>query len=150
VGVRHINVNAKSSASPEAIYSLLIDGATWPCWSPIETFELEHEGDPAPEGVGAIRAFRRGRTTGRDEILELVPARRIRYASLSGVPVRDYVGTVELEPVDDGTIVHWDALFTAKVPGTGVVVERALRRFLERCVTGLAKYSSRAPKSIAP
>jgi hypothetical protein len=138
---RHIDVEAVSEADPGTIYRLLADGSTWPSWSPIESFELEAEGDP--EGVGAIRVFRLGRTTGRDQVLELVPDRRVRYATLSGVPVREYVGTVDLEPLDDGrTRIHWQSSFFPKVRGTGALVERTIRRFLQGCATGLAEYTS--------
>jgi hypothetical protein len=142
--LRHIDVDAVSEADPATIYRLLADGSTWPSWSPIESFELEAEGDPLPEGVGAIRVFRLGRTTGRDQVLELVPNRRIRYATLSGVPVRDYVGTVDLEVLDDGrTRIHWQSTFAPKVRGTGALVERTIRRFLQGCATGLAEYTSK-------
>lgn len=90
---RHINVTAQSRASVGEVVELLANGASWPSWSPIESFELERPGDAAPEGSGAIRVFRRGRTTGRDEI-EVIPNRRLSYASLSGLPVRNYRGEV--------------------------------------------------------
>jgi uncharacterized protein YndB with AHSA1/START domain len=95
---RHIEVTQHSAAPPSALFALLVDGETWPCWSPIEAFELERTGDPPPEGVGAIRVFRRGRTTGRDEIVEVVPDRRLGYRSLSGLPVRDYRATSTSSP----------------------------------------------------
>ena len=139
---RRIEVSATSVASPGAVYALLTDGSTWPQWSPIESFELEQPGDGAPEGVGAIRVFRRGRTTGRDQVLELVPDRRLRYASLSGLPVRDYVGEVELEPVPGGTLIRWHSSFVPAVRGTGWLVERGIRRFLAGCVRGLAEYAA--------
>ena len=139
---RRIEVSATSVASPGAVYALLTDGSTWPRWSPIESFELEQPGDGAPEGVGAIRVFRRGRTTGRDQVLELVPDRRLRYASLSGLPVRDYVGEVELEPVPGGTLVRWHSSFVPAVRGTGWLVELGIRRFLTGCVRGLAEYAA--------
>ena len=139
---RRIEVSATSVASPGAVYALLTDGSTWPRWSPIESFELEQPGDGAPEGVGAIRVFRRGRTTGRDQVLELVPDRRLRYASLSGLPVRDYVGEVELEPVPGGTLIRWHSSFVPAVRGTGWLVELGIRRFLSGCVRGLAEYAA--------
>jgi Polyketide cyclase / dehydrase and lipid transport len=86
--------------------------------------------------------FRRGRTTGRDQIVELVPGRRLGYVSLSGLPVRDYRAHVELEPAGDGTTIRWQASFAPKVPGTGWVVERGLGRFLDQCAAGLAKHSA--------
>ena len=139
---RHIEVTQHSAAAPAAVFALLIDGETWPHWSPIEAFELERTGDPPPEGVGAIRVLRRGRTTGRDEIVEVVPDRRLSYRSLSGLPVRDYRAHVDLEPDGDGTTIRWQASFAPKVPGTGWLLERGLRRFLNQCAQGLAERSA--------
>src|SRR5262249_49102526 len=113
-------------------------------WAPVESFELERPGDPPPEGVGAIRVLRRGRTTGRDEILEFVPKRRIAYRSLSGVPVRDYVGEIDLEPAPaGGTGVRWQANFLPKWPGSGWLMESGIRRFLDRCAHGVADHASK-------
>jgi hypothetical protein len=144
VRFREIHVRRVAPASPEAVYRLLIDGPSWPRWSPLESVELEREGDPPPEGVGAIRVNKMGRTTGRDQILELVPNRTFKYASLSGLPTRDYVGQVDLEPVAGGTAIHWHSSFRAKVPGMGWVLERGIARFLERCATGLAEHAALA------
>lgn len=135
---RHIDVTKHSTAAPDAVFALLADGSTWPRWSPIEAFELEQPGDPPPEGVGAIRAFRRRRTTGRDQIVEILPGRRLGYVSLSGLPVRNYWAHVDVEPDGDGTTIRWQASFAPKVPGTGWLLERGLRRFLCECAAGVA------------
>ncbi len=82
-------------------------GATWPVWSPIESFELEQEGPDGGESLGAIRVFRTGRATSREEIVELEPDRRFSYALLSGLPLRGYRADVDLEPRDGGTAIHW-------------------------------------------
>jgi Polyketide cyclase / dehydrase and lipid transport len=142
MGRRHIEVTAHSHAGPAALFALLADGTTWPSWSPIESFELERPGDPPPEGPGAIRIFRRGRTVGRDQIVEVVPGRRFGYVSLSGLPVRDYRAHIDLEPDGDGTTIRWQASFAPKVVGTGWLLERGLRRFLDECVQGLAEHSA--------
>ncbi len=142
MGRRHIDVTKQSQAAPNAVFGLLADGATWPNWSPIESFELEREGDPPPEGVGAVRIFRRGRTTGRDQIVEVVPDCRFAYLSLSGLPVRDYRAQIELEPAAGGTTIRWQASFSPKVPGTGWLLERGLRRFLCECAAGLAAHAA--------
>ena len=130
---------ARSSAGPGAVWALLADGATWPAWSPIEAFELERAGDPPPEGPGAIRRFRRGRTVGRDEIVEALPGRRLAYRSLSGLPVRDYRAEVDLAPGPGGTEIRWRASFEPKLPGTGRLLERGIEDFLRGCVHGLAE-----------
>jgi Polyketide cyclase / dehydrase and lipid transport len=136
--MRHIHVTAETSASPAAVFALLTDGSTWPAWSPIESVELEKEGIPPPEGVGAIRRNRRGRVTGRDEIVEIVPGRRFAYRSLSGLPVRDYQAAVELSETNGETRIDWRSSFAPKVPGTGWLMERGLRKFLQDCASGLA------------
>jgi hypothetical protein len=141
---RNIEVTAHSRAAADAIFALLTDGSTWPRWSPIEAFELEREGDPAPEGPGAIRVFRRGRTTGRDQIVDVAPDRHFGYVSLSGVPVRDYRADVELTLSVDGTDIRWRATFLPKMPGTGWLLERGLRRFLRQCARGLADHAPSA------
>ncbi len=43
-------------------------------------------GERDSDGMGEIRIYKRGRTTGRDEIVELVPGRRFAYRALSGLP----------------------------------------------------------------
>lgn len=143
--LRRTDTRAITPASPQTVYGLLTDGRTWPSWSPIDSFELEQAGDLAPEGIGAIRVFRQGRTTGRDQILELIPNRRIQYASLSGLPVRNYVGAVDLAPAPGrGTTIHWYSSFYPSTPGTGWLVELGLRRFLQQCAQGLAEYAASA------
>jgi hypothetical protein len=142
MGQRRIEVTKRSAAAPDAVFALLVDGNTWPSWSPIESFELERPGDPPPEGVGAIRVFRRARTTGRDRIVEIVPGRRFGYQSLSGLPVRDYRAHVDLEPDGDGTRIRWKASFVPRWVGTGWLLERGLRRFIDQCAQGLAEHSA--------
>jgi uncharacterized protein YndB with AHSA1/START domain len=141
---REIDVTAVSSAAPDVIYRLLVDGATWPSWTPIESFTLEQADDGRPEGVGAIRVFQRGKTVGRDRVVELVTNRRLAYTSESTLPVRDYHASVDLFPGAETTTIRWRASFFPKVPGTGWITERGLRRFLEQCARGLADYAEHA------
>jgi hypothetical protein len=63
-----IDVGAHTRATPDVIFALLVDGETWPEWSPIEDFELEQAGDPHTR-AGEIRVLRKGRTIGRDQIV---------------------------------------------------------------------------------
>ena len=139
---RRIDITAHSTATVTAVYALLADGTTWPRWSPIESYEREQSVEPSPDGIGEIRIYRLGRTTGRDQIVELVPGRRFAYRALSGLPVRDYLGEVDLEPTTTGSTIRWRASFVARIPGTGALLERGIRRFLEQCAHGLAQYAA--------
>ena len=41
-----------------------------------------------------------------------------------------------------GTTIHWHSSFYPATAGTGWIVERGIRRFLEQCARGLAEYAA--------
>jgi uncharacterized protein YndB with AHSA1/START domain len=136
---QRIEKHATTTADPATVYALLRDGAGWPTWAPIDSYELEREGADEREGVGAVRILRGGRVTGRDEIVELVPDRRFSYAHTSNLPVRNYRGDVDLEPTPEGTAIRWVSEFDPRYPGTGWLMRRALDGFVGKCANGLAE-----------
>jgi hypothetical protein len=148
MGRHKIDVEAHTSADTHTVYSLLRDGASWPTWSPLGSFRLEHEGDSEREGLGAIRLFKTGRTRSVERIVELVPDRRLSYELVSGLPLRGYRADVDLSPdgSGDGTTIHWRSSFDAKVPGTGWIYRLALQNFIGRTARGLADYAAQLPK----
>jgi hypothetical protein len=137
-----ISKQAWTTASAAEVYALLRDGANWPVWSPLDSFELEQEGPDGGESLGAIRVFRTGRETSREEIVVLEPDTTFGYALLSGLPLNGYRALVELDPRDGGTEIHWHSTFRAKLPGTGGIFRRFLGGFIQKCVDGLAAYAS--------
>jgi hypothetical protein len=131
-------VRVPTTAGPDTVYALLRDGATWPTWSPLGSFELEAPANDEPEGVGAIRVFRTGRVTTRERIAELVPNKRLSYQLVSGLAIRDYRADVDVDTDASATTIHWHSTFRPKIPGTGWLYQRTLSRFIERCANGLA------------
>jgi len=152
MGRQKIDKSATSTASPSTIYALLRDGSTWPKWSPLGSFSLEREGETEPEGLGALRLFTTGRTHSLEEIVELIPDRRLSYELRDGLPLRGYRANIDLDPLPDGgTTIHWRSSFDAKVPGTGVFYRLFLALFIGRCVSGLAAYAAAGtPESGVP
>jgi hypothetical protein len=137
---QRIEHRATTTADPATVYALLRHGATWPEWAPIDTFELEREGAGEPEGIGAVRVLRSGRVTGRDTIAELVENRRFAYTHESSLPVKNYRGAADLDPLPDGgTEIRWVSEFDPKIPGTGPLVRRALDGFISKVVNGLVE-----------
>lgn len=139
--MQEIDVRVPTTASPARLYALLRDGATWPVWSPIGSFELRAEGTGEREGLGAIRVFRTGRVTSVERVAELVPDRRFSYELEHGLAIRGYRADVDLEPSGGTTTIHWHSTFRAKVPGTGWLYQRTLSRFIKRCAEGLAAHA---------
>jgi hypothetical protein len=138
-----------TTGSPAAVYALLVDGSTWPDWSPIGSFELEKPGVTTPdgtgEGIGAVRIFSTGRIRSRERVVAAQPNELFGYTLISGLAVRDYRAVVTLRPSDSGgTVIHWRSTFKAKIPGTGWIYQRQLSAFIGRTVNGLALWASTA------
>lgn len=140
-------VRAHAKADPETVFAFLADGTTWPTWTPIDSFTLERPGRDGGESLGAIRVFRTGRIKSREEIVELIPGRRLGYILLSGLPLKGYRANVDLIPENGGTTISWRSTFRPKVPGTGWIYHRALTKFIQRCADGLAEHAARKANS---
>ncbi len=145
---RHIDVQVHTPADAATVYALLRDGATWPAWSPIDSFQLERAGAGQPEGLGAIRVFGKGRVIGRDQIVGLVPDRRFSYQHLTGLPVRDYRADIDLESAGGRTRIHWHVSFVPKLPGTGWLLRWGIARFLRQSARGLAAHAPTRPADV--
>jgi hypothetical protein len=141
--IKTINRTAVTSATPDIVYALLLDRPTWPSWSPLESFEHESDGIDGPNSLGAIGTFLTGRTHSREELVELVPQRRLSYALLSGLPLRNYQGTVDIDAQRNRTIIRWRSTFIAPF-GTGWAFRYGLGRFIGKTVAGLARAADAA------
>ncbi len=143
MGRQKIDGQATTTAAPSSVYALLRDGSSWPTWSPLGSFSLEREGATEPEGLGALRLFTTGRTRSLEEIVELIPDRRLSYELRDGLPLVGYRANIDLDALPDGgTTIHWRSSFDAKVPGTGWFYRLVLGRFIGRCVRGLAAHAA--------
>ncbi len=139
MGRQRIEHHATTTADPATVYGLLRDGATWPVWGPLDSFELERPGADEPEGLGAVRIFRSGRVTGRDTIVELVENRRFSYTHVSSLPMKNYRADIDLTPTADGTSIRWVSAFDPKIPGTGPLMRRGLDGFVRQLAQGLVE-----------
>ncbi len=134
---KEIDVRATTAADPDAVWRLLGDSATWPSWTPIDAYAPER---PAgSDGLGEIRRFTTGRVEVREEIVEREERRRLTYALLSGLALRDYRAEIDLVPSSDGTAIRWHTTFRPKVPGSGWIYRRALDRITRQFVDGLTR-----------
>jgi hypothetical protein len=139
-----IDVTATTGADPASVYALLADGATWPEWSPLGSFELIAPGDGTPEGLGAVRLFTTGRHRSRERVVTCQPGLVFAYELEAGLPLRDYRAVVRLTSTPEGTTINWHSTFRPKVPGTGWLYRRELGKFIGQTVEGLAAAADRA------
>jgi uncharacterized protein YndB with AHSA1/START domain len=141
MALQEIDARATTAAPADAVYALLRDGASWPRWSPLGSFELMRPGDEGGESVGAVRVFRTGRVRSQERIVELVPDERLSYVLEEGLPLRDYRADIDLAPTAGGTQIRWHSTFHAKVPGTGPLYRWQLGKFIRQTVEGLAAHA---------
>jgi uncharacterized protein YndB with AHSA1/START domain len=133
-----------ASATPERVYAVLTDVAGWARWAPgVKEAVLEQLGEPPPAGPGAVRKLGRAGFYIREKILDAQPPRLQSYTLVSGLPVRDYRGTVELHPDGEATRIEWRATFGVKIPGSGPVLRRVLVSTIGKTAAALAREAER-------
>ena len=129
------------AAPPEIVFDVLTDHRRYPEITSLRKAELEREGDPAPNGVGAIRVLTVAGPPMREEVIAYERHRRFSYKILSGLPVRDHVGTVEMQPSDGGTEITYAVKTTPTIPLVGPVFMQVLKKAIRDLIGGVAKES---------
>jgi uncharacterized protein YndB with AHSA1/START domain len=133
----------KISAPPEVVFDVLTNHRGYAEITPVRKVELEREGDPAPDGVGAIRVIRSIGPPLREEIVSYERPTRFSYTVLSGAPMRDHIGNVDLYPSDGGTRIVYAVHMTPTVPLVGGAVVFAIKQAVSRLLVGVSKESER-------
>ncbi|MEU6060876.1 SRPBCC family protein [Streptomyces sp. NPDC047097] len=138
------DITVTTTASPETVWKLLVDARSWPLWSRVDSLDTERSVGLDPggdDGVGAVRAFRTGRTVTGERLTEKAEGRLLAYEGAFNPSMRDYRARVELTPAPgSGTVIHWYGTYrTGRL--TGLFLPRYLRRFMRGMAEGLARHA---------
>jgi uncharacterized protein YndB with AHSA1/START domain len=131
------------AAPPEVVFDVLTDHRRYPEITPLRKAELEREGEPAPNGLGAIRVLTVAGPPMREEVIAFERPFRFAYKILSGLPVRDHVGTVEMQPANGGTEITYAVKTTPTLPLGGPVFMLVLKKAIRDLLGGVTKESER-------
>lgn len=131
------------AASPEVVFDVLTDHRGYAEITPMRKVELEREGEPAPNGVGAIRVLRSVGPPLREEVIGFERPGRFSYRMLSGAPVRDHVGTVSVEPAGAGAKVTYAVRTTPTLPVGGGAVVAVMKLAIKQLLNGVVAESER-------
>jgi uncharacterized protein YndB with AHSA1/START domain len=131
------------AAPPEAVFDVLTDHRRYPEITSLRKSELEREGKPAPNGLGAIRVLTLVGPPMREEVIAYERPYRFSYTILSGLPVRNHVGTVELSPSDGGTKIVYAVRTTPTLPVGAFAVVAGVKQGIRTLLSGVAKESER-------
>jgi hypothetical protein len=134
-------VAGTTSAPVEVVWPLLGEARRWRDWSFLDRTGLEREGQPEPDGVGAIRRFTRFGIGSREEVLAWEPPHHLAYRILSGFPVRNYRSDVTLEVDGTGTRIDWAGTYDPRWPGTGWLLGALLPVMMQRFVRDVTRYA---------
>lgn len=137
------DVTVTAGVPPEVVWKLLVDAASWPLWSKVDSLDtarsvgLDTGGD---DGVGAVRAFRTGRTVTGERLTEKVEGRLLAYEGAFNATMHNYRARIELQPTASGTVIHWYGEYET----SGLlrwVMPRYLQKFMQGMAEGLARYA---------
>jgi uncharacterized protein YndB with AHSA1/START domain len=131
------------AAPAEVVFEVLTDHAKYSELTPLRKSELERKGKADPNGVGAIRKLTAVGPPMREEVIAFEAPSRFSYTVLSGLPVRDHVGTVELTPSGAGTKMVYAVRTQPTLPVVGFAVVAAIRRAIKGLIDGVSEESER-------
>lgn len=131
------------AAPPETVFAVLTDHRKYAELTPLRKSELEREGEPSPNGLGAIRKLTAVGPPLREEVIAYEPDERFSYKLISGLPVRDHVGTVKLTAVGAGTEMIYAVRTHPTVPVVGPVIVAVVKQAVKGLVDGIVKESER-------
>ncbi|MGA2521953.1 MAG: SRPBCC family protein [Acidimicrobiales bacterium] len=138
--------SARTSVAPQVLWPLVGEAARWRDWSWLTRSELLRQGDPAPDGVGALRRFGLGPGGSQEEVVVWDPPAHLGYVAVRGLPVRLYRADVLLSDAQGdagGTVITWRCVVEPLVPGTGRVLRFVLRRMVRGFARSVCRYADR-------
>jgi hypothetical protein len=138
--MKRIHVTRTIAAPPEAVFDLLADHANYESFPGIHRSTLVREGDPAPNGRGALRRIKVPPLSFDEEITHYERPTRLDYLIVRlNVPFEHYGGSIRLSSENGATLVDWRSSYRVPTPVIGppeeivwqVLLKRGFRRVLE-------------------
>jgi len=138
--VHEVEVVRRFDAAPEAVWEVYTEHGRWSEWAGLGASRLEREGETHRNGTGAVRALGPSFLPAREEVLAFEPPRRMTYRIVSGgLPIRNHLGEVRIEPEGEGARLVWCCRFESKLPGLGGLFQRLITRLFRNALDGLSR-----------
>ena len=131
--------NRTINAPIEKVFDAFTDHRGYARMTPLRSSTLEREGEPAPNGVGAVRKLALAGPPIVEEVVGYERPTYFAYKALKGLPVKEHLGEVRLRDVGGATEMTYTVAYTASVPRTEPVVGAVLRQAVGALARGIAK-----------
>jgi hypothetical protein len=121
-----IDVNRWLDAPPGALFEVLSDHAGFDRFAGIRRAEVVRPGEPAPNGLGALRRIWIGPLRFDEEITSWDPPNGYGYLirELRGFRIRHRGGSIRLTEEGEGTRALWRSEFDVPIPLVGEAIGR--------------------------
>ncbi len=144
-------INRTSSAPAATLFRLVADGANWSRWGKpmIVQSSWARQGNPPPDGVGAVRKIGMWPMLVQEEIVVYEQDHRHGYKLFApATPAKDYYSEVVFTPnATGGTDIRWAGSFIEGVSGTGPMMRASLGGAIKFIVGRLVKAAERESAS---
>jgi uncharacterized protein YndB with AHSA1/START domain len=123
------------------VWSVLVDHEAMTSWGPGLTVELTTDGAPDRNGLGAVRRITAPGPAPAivEEVVTFDPPTTFGYRALSGVPFRNYAGTVTLTAQGGTTRIDYAITIEARVPAVETAAAAAVARVLLKALVRAAQ-----------
>jgi uncharacterized protein YndB with AHSA1/START domain len=139
----HFVISRPIAAPPDTVFDVVTDHRRYSEYTPLRKVVLEREGTPEPDGTGAIRALHLAGPPIREEVLDFERPSRFTYTVISGLPVRDHLGTVTISENGSGSLMRYEIETTPTIPVVGFAVVGTLKLGVGRLMAGVAAEAER-------
>ena len=127
------SIKRELNVSSDTLWDLLSDFGYF--LSPNINIKLETQGKPESDGIGSVRIVTIGKRQFRERIEKIKPQCNISYSLLSGAPVNNYIGSIDIEPISSNTLITWNVQFKPKVLGSGWIVKWFVKRTINYIIS---------------
>jgi hypothetical protein len=131
--MKSIHVTRTIPAPAEAVFDRLADHANYDRFRGIHGSELLREGEPAPNGLGALRRITVRPLVFEEEVTHYERPHRFDYLIVKlNVPFEHEGGSIRLTTEDGRTHVDWRSTFRVPTPVIGGLEELVFLPMLNR------------------
>ncbi len=129
-------LNRTVNAPIGQVFDAFTDHRAYADMTPMRKSTLEREGDPAPNGIGAVRKLTLAGPPIVEEVVGYERPTYFAYKAVKGLPVKEHLGEVRLSETSNGTRVAYTINYTPSIPGpaVGLVLKQAIGALLRGIV----------------
>jgi uncharacterized protein YndB with AHSA1/START domain len=135
------------AAPIDTVFDVLTDHRGYAKITRLRSSTLEREGDPAPNGIGAVRVLKLAGPPTREEVTAFEPPSHFAYKMLSGAPVKSHTANVVLSPQGTGTQISWSVDSVPSIPVPATVWSGIIRQVINQLLRGIVKESERRARA---